>query len=247
MIVEPQLRLLYILPATNPRPPLPRKRGTPTHLLIVLGSGGHTAEMLSLLADLDPSTYTHRTYIISSGDDFSASKAVDFEHTLTSQSPSRINALSEIPHETSHGNIDIATISSSYSLHFVPRARKIHQSLLTAPFSCLQCFIACLYFLHSPPLSKPSIHAHTYPDLILLNGPSNSVLVLLAALFLRFFAFSGTSGKMRSIYIESWARVNGLSLSGKILVALGGVDRFLVQWEGLAEKGKGEFRGCLVR
>ena len=246
MIVEPQLRLLYVLPATNARTPLPRKRGTPTHLLIVLGSGGHTAEMLSLLADLDPSTYTHRTYIISSGDDFSASKAVDFEHTLISPSPSRINVVSDIAHETSHGNIDIAT-SSSYSLHFVPRARNIHQSLFTAPFSCLQCFIACICFLYSPPLSHPSTQAHSYPDLILLNGPSSSVLVLLAALFLRFFAFSGTSGKMRSIYVESWARVNGLSLSGKILVALGAVDRFLVQWEGLAKQGKGEFRGCLVR
>lgn len=243
-IVKLQLRLLYILPAINPTRPLPRKRGTPTHLLIVLGSGGHTAEMLSLLADLDPSSYTHRTYIISSGDDFSASKAVDFERNLTSQPRSRMNTTSDRSHETSQRQ---TAKSSSYSLHFVPRARKIHQSLLTAPFSCLQCFIACIRLLYSPPLSTSSIHAHSYPDLILLNGPSNSVLVLLAALFLRFFAFSGTSGKMRSIYVESWARVKGLSLSGKILVTLGAVDRVLVQWEGLAEKGKGEFRGCLVK
>lgn len=189
--------------------------------------------MLSLLADLDPSSYTQRTYIISSGDDFSASKAVDFEQNLTSHSSSRANAFSDR--------------TSSYSLHFVPRARKIHQSLLTAPFSCLQCFIACICLLHSPPFPNSSVHTHTYPDLILLNGPSNSVLVLFATLFLRFFAFPGTFGKMRSIYVESWARVNGLSLSGKILVALGAVDRVLVQWEGLAEKGKGEFRGCLVK
>ena len=60
-------------------------------------------------------------------------------------------------------------------------------------------------------------------------------------------AVRGTSGKMRSIYIESWARVKGLSLSGRILVATGAVDRVLVQWEGLAGTGRGEFRGCLVR
>lgn len=203
--------------------------------------------MLSLLADLDPFSYTHRTYIISSGDDFSASKAVDFEQNLTSQSSSRTKSFSDWFHEASKGQIDIASMSPSYSLHFVPRARKIHQSLLTAPFSCLQCFIACVYILYSSPLPTSSIHAHSYPDLILLNGPSNSVLVLLAALFLRFFAFAGTYGKMRSIYVESWARVNGLSLSGKILVALGAVDRVLVQWEGLAQKGKGEYRGCLVK
>lgn len=203
--------------------------------------------MLSLLADLDSPSYTHRTYIISSGDDFSARKALDFEHNLSSQSSSRTKSSSDKRHKTSHCQIDMAAMSPSYSFHFVPRARKIHQSLFTAPFSSLQCFIACIYILHSPPISTSSIYAHTYPDLILLNGPSNSVLVLLAALFLRFFAFSGTNGKMRSIYVESWARVNGLSLSGKILVGLGAVDRVLVQWEGLAEKGKGEFRGCLVR
>ncbi|MCJ1469066.1 UDP-N-acetylglucosamine transferase subunit [Pseudocyphellaria aurata] len=203
--------------------------------------------MLSLLADLDPSSYTHRTYVISSGDDFSASKAVDFEHHLTSPSPSPVNAFSGGPCETSHGPSDVDAKSTSYSLHFVPRARKIHQSLLTAPISCLQCFFACIRLLYSPSLPTSSMRAHSYPDLILLNGPSNSVLVLLAALFLRFFALSGTSGKMRSIYVESWARVNGLSLSGKILVTLGAVDRFLVQWERLAEKGNGEYRGCLVR
>ena len=37
---------------------------------------------------------------------------------------------------------------------------------------------------------------------------------------------------MRSIYIESWARVRTLSLSGRILKPL--VDRFLVQWPQLA-------------
>ena len=35
---------------------------------------------------------------------------------------------------------------------------------------------------------------------------------------------------MRSIYIESWARVKTLSLSGKILRFI--VGRFLVQWKG---------------
>lgn len=186
--------------------------------------------MLSLLADLDTMSYTHRTYIISSGDDFSVRKAVDFEEKLATRS-----GLDNL-------NVKAATnanIPPSYSLHFVPRARKIHQSLLTTPLSSLQCFIACILFLNSGPPSPA--YRNNYPDLILINGPATSVLVLLAALVLRFVAFPGTCGKMRSIYVESWARVKALSLSGKILVTMGAVDRVLVQWEGLAKEGRIEY------
>lgn len=193
--------------------------------------------MLSLLADLDTNSYTYRSYIISSGDKFSAGKVVDFERTLAARSSSGFHASLDNVHERHQAVIP------SYVIKFVPRARKVHQSLLTAPVSSLRCFVACICFL----VSQPPVRGPTYPDLILLNGPSTSVIVLLAALFLRFMAFPGTGGKMRSIYVESWARVRGLSLSGRILVAMGAVNRVLVQWEELAEGGNGEFRGCLVR
>jgi beta-1,4-N-acetylglucosaminyltransferase len=56
---------------------------------------------------------------------------------------------------------------------------------------------------------------------------------------------------MRTVYIESWARVKTLSLSGKILKPL--VDRFVVQWETLQKKvgekergGRAEYVGVLV-
>ncbi len=62
----------------------------------------------------------------------------------------------------------------------------------------------------------------------------------------RFFDWrGGTRGKLRSIYVESWARVKSLSLSARIITTLGAADRVLVQWEHLA--GKGEYRGCLIR
>lgn len=49
----------------------------------------------------------------------------------------------------------------------------------------------------------------------------------------------------RIIFIESFARVNKLSLSGKILIHL--VDRFLVMWPELAEKyDKAEYAGLLI-
>lgn len=194
--------------------------------------------MLLLLSDLDLRSYTHRTYVISAADDFSAIKAISFEEDLTSsQSTTTTNSdnLSCSPTQTTHGHQP--PLSPAYTLHFVPRARKIHQSLLTTPLSSLHCLLASFFLLHSLP---------TYPDLILLNGPATSIILLLAALLVQFFDWRGkTRGKLRSIYVESWARVRRLSLSARIITALGAANRVLVQWEGLA--GKGEYRGCLIR
>lgn len=51
--------------------------------------------------------------------------------------------------------------------------------------------------------------------------------------------------KTRTIYVESFARVKSLSLSGRILYLV--VDRFLVQWPLLKEKySRAEFKGVLV-
>ena len=51
---------------------------------------------------------------------------------------------------------------------------------------------------------------------------------------------------MRTIFIESWARVKTLSLSGQILKPL--VDRFIVQWPQLVkeEGDRVEYIGPLV-
>ncbi|KAA8644827.1 hypothetical protein EYZ11_007921 [Aspergillus tanneri] len=222
-----------------------RKRQTPTHLLIVLGSGGHTAEMFSMLrrAKLDPSEYTHRTYVVSSGDHFSARAAAKFE-------------------------VDLLDSTGSYTVVTVPRARRVHQSYLTAPFSALHCFHACLLVLRGRHPDQKLSHlpmASPYPDLILTNGPATGVCVILAARLLRLYhslvalftcrnRLQGTGPanqtdgtqwliqdcfQLRTIFVESWARVTSLSLSGKLLLPF--ADRFLVQWPALA--GKRAWRG----
>ncbi|KAL9002696.1 MAG: hypothetical protein Q9188_004392 [Gyalolechia gomerana] len=249
LITNVQLRLLYVLPAFNPTRPRLRTKGQPTRLLIVLGSGGHTAEMFSLLQGLNANLYTHRTYVISSGDDFSATKAMEFENTLGAGREENRRELSPVP--------------STFDISFVPRARKIHQSLLTTPISSLRCLFACFGILFAPSTQRSTnsdvdgVHpqvvmegksiSYTYPDLIIANGPATAVLLIASALLLRFCNLRGTEGKMRTIYIESWARVSTLSLSGKILMTGGMVNRMLVQWEILAQRGGGEFRGALVR
>ena len=63
-------------------------------------------------------------------------------------------------------------------------------------------------------------------------------MVILASVVLKFFGFAPVH-KMKIIYVESWARVKTLSLSGKYLLRMRVCDRFIVQWEELANKING--------
>ncbi|KAF2673256.1 RCC1/BLIP-II [Microthyrium microscopicum] len=230
-------RLLLILPPYR-GPPLPRKRGSPTHLLVVLGSGGHTAEMLTMLGGLDTKAYTHRTYIVSAGDPISATKAAAFETTLVQR------ALQSNP-KASAG--ELRALQGTYTIATVPRARKVHQSFLTAPYTCLLTLLATLRLLHAPPLVEPGKQgsAPGAPDLILTNGPATSAIVVYASLLLRFLGARGHVDT-RIIYVESFARIESLSLTARCLGWA--VDRLIVQWGELAGKmgGKAEYGGLLV-
>ncbi|KAH8697165.1 oligosaccharide biosynthesis protein Alg14 like-domain-containing protein [Talaromyces proteolyticus] len=228
-----------------------RRKGDPAHLLVVLGSGGHTAEMLSMLRrmPLDPTVYTFRTYVVTSGDGFSASKAVEFESSIESQynSKTRRNKPMSLVRGIGGNFYDVVT---------VPRARRVHQSFLTAPLSTIQCFWACFQVLRGRyPDQRSHLHGTTspYPDLILTNGPATAVCVILGAKVIRFLDAlcarftshwpstykSGAIYPLRTIFVESWARVTTFSLSGKILLPF--VDRFLVQWPNL--EGKRAWKG----
>lgn len=221
------LRLISLSPHRR-APPTPRKRGTKTHLLIVLGSGGHTAEMISMLQksisanQMQWKDYTHRTWVVSSGDGFSAAFADEFEKEIGGK--------------------------GAYRVVQVRRARKVHQGLLTTPWSCALCFGACLRLLR-PSSAQGKEEGYGYPDLILTNGPATATILVFASVFLRFLGLQGRDGRgeMRTVYVESWARVRKLSLSGRLLCWV--VDRVLVQWEQLQGAGMGgraEYRGVLV-
>ena len=209
---------------------------------------------------LDPSVYKYRTYVVSSGDNFSAAKALEFEKGFLGQRRTQ--------------DILGGQSAGSYTIVTVPRARRVHQSYLTAPFSTLQCLYACFLVLcggHIDQTPLPRNFLSPYPDLILANGPATAVCVILAARVLRLChclsglnplksnksTFKATTGKadprdfqLRTVFVESWARVTTLSLSGKLLLPF--VDRFLVQWPALGGKAawkgmrKTEYVGPLV-
>lgn len=230
-------RFIWLLPKAN-APPLPlRTPGTPTHVLVVLGSGGHTAEMLAMLRDIDPHRITRRSYIVSSGDDFSATKAREFEAGLAKRWP-------DAP-ENSGGASFVG--EAYFAIHTVPRARRIYQPLYTTPWSCAQCFAGCVRALRAVPSASQAQgrNRSRFPDLIITNGPATAVVVVFAALALKFVGLARRS-EMRTVYVESFARVKKLSLSGRILLRV--VDRFVVQWDALQRRvgGRAEYKGVLV-
>lgn len=98
--------------------------GKPIRLLILLGSGGHTAEMLRLLQHLASSShrdlYAPSQYLITAGDRMSEGRVRRFD-SQPSTLPSR--------------------------LYPIPRARKVKQSWLTTPFTTAWSFVASIRIL----------------------------------------------------------------------------------------------------
>ncbi|KAJ2745033.1 metalloprotease [Coemansia sp. BCRC 34301] len=160
-------------------------------LCIVLGSGGHTAEMVRLLSGVDLDRYSQRLYIVSESDLLSLDQIGVLE--------SRRDGKRE-----------------EYFVGRVPRSRRVGQPWITTPVSVLQCFRQASQLIYQ-----------YLPDAVLCNGPGNCVVVCVAATVVRVLGIK----KISIIYVESFARVKTLSLSGKIMYLL--ADRFIVQWPDL--------------
>ncbi|TFK90584.1 glycosyltransferase family 1 protein [Polyporus arcularius HHB13444] len=190
---------------------------------VFLGSGGHTSEALSLVSALDFNRYVPRTYIISEGDTLSMQKAVDLESAKAAEAPSTMPSSMRS--------------DSRYTFVVIPRARRVHQTLLTTPFTAALSLIAAVWHITVGPL----IAGPPVPEVLLLNGPGTCFVLCIATYLNRFLGLRSP----KLIYIESFARVRHLSLSGKLLRPL--VDRFIVQWPELVkDKRRDECHGWLV-
>ncbi|KAK6204273.1 UDP-N-acetylglucosamine transferase subunit ALG14 [Scheffersomyces amazonensis] len=205
------LRLVVVLPSVKLRKSIgndnfiaPNVHGST--IMIMLGSGGHTGEMIRLLSKVKLENF-NRIWVSSSGDSSSLIKAKEYEENL------KTNQLSSI-----------------YLTLY--RARKVGESIPSSIISTIKSFISTFNSL---------IQLKELPSLVLLNGPGTCVPLAYILFILKFFGLA----KTKIVYIESLARVNKLSLSGKLLLPIS--DRFIVQWEKLALKyERAEFYGILV-
>ena len=154
--------------------------------LVVLGSGGHTAELLRLITDFDFGRYAPLTLV-----------------TAATDTTSRAKAERELPQ---------AALSTA-RWAAIPRAREVGQSFLSSVPSTLKALFACVRLIWT-----------ASPDLVLVNGPGTCVPV---AVLGRLFG-------SRVIFVESWCRVESLSLTGRIMYWV--AHRFVVHWPELVRR-----------
>lgn len=157
-------RLYVVLPnrVTNARvtPPSVTEqhvRTTPAALLVVLGSGGHTKEMLTMLQVLEPLRYRPLVFVRAESD---------------ARSEGMVKAALPPPSELPSSSVSFS--KPDYVLT-VPRSRSVGQSWLTTPLTTLRALAASV-----------ALVARLQPDVILCNGPGTCIPICAAGYILRF-------------------------------------------------------------
>ncbi|KAI5927899.1 glycosyltransferase family 1 protein [Camillea tinctor] len=196
---------------------LVRSGVTGHYVAIVCGSGGHTAEMIQMIErSIRPEKSCHRRWVIGRGDENSYHKVMTFERRLLRR--------------FSKNNFR----SGTFDIVWFDRARAVHQSWLTTPFTAITSFLGIFSILVAPPI-PPCAPKFRFPGVIVTNGPGTGFLILLAARVLKILLVVPRS-HMRTIYVESWARVKSLSLTGKLIRRCKLADLFIVQSRQLAQQ-----------
>lgn len=120
------LRLLYLLFMTGERC-LSSWQKTTCRTMIVIGSGGHTSEMLKIVQHLNRDRFSYRIYVMADSDTTSHAKIMSAE-SFTSK--------------------------KHYDIFEIPRSRKVHQSYITSVWTTLYSAVFALrvVFLQKPDL-----------------------------------------------------------------------------------------------
>ncbi|KCV73192.1 beta-1,4-N-acetylglucosaminyltransferase [Fonticula alba] len=122
------------------------------------------------------------------------------------------------------------------SFHTIPRSRNVGQSYISSIFTTLNALLFSIFLIWSE-----------QPDMLVCNGPGTCLPLVFVAKLLRILHL----GHCRVVFVESVARVNTLSLTGRIFSTLRLADRFVVHWAQLAGPNsnihpKPEYFGLLV-
>lgn len=91
----------------------------PAKTLIVLGSGGHTTEMMKILYEINKDKYTPRIYVAADSDKNSYNKVIEFEAT-----------------------------STDYRFIKIFRSRNVGQSYFSSIFTTLQAIVTCIPMMY---------------------------------------------------------------------------------------------------
>ncbi|CAG9461619.1 unnamed protein product [Pedinophyceae sp. YPF-701] len=201
-------------------------------VMVVLGSGGHSAEMTALLRavlvpsgreddDLDTEEArawfreSQRLYVIAETDTGSATKAKALEADVRKQAVAR--------------GAGKSGRAGGFEILRIPRSREVHQSYVSSVATTLR---STLHALHLVLRHRPAA--------VVANGPGTCLPVCLCAAALSWLRVQ----PCKVIFFESICRVSTLSLTAKIVRLLRAADPLLVQWEEAAQLHPGcVFRG----
>ena len=183
-------------------------------VLAVLGSGGHTAELLHVLRHLPSARYAPVTYVTASTDVSSGAKARALETV-------RASGGSGGGEGGAAAGAGAGAAADAANFRTIPRSREVGQSFLTSVGTTLYASLFAFVLVWQE-----------RPEVVLTNGPGTCIPVCAAFWLLRAWSVC-PNGPL--IYVESIARVQRLSLSAKLLYHLRLADMLFVQWEGLQQ------------
>ncbi|KAH8677939.1 oligosaccharide biosynthesis protein Alg14 like-domain-containing protein [Xylariales sp. PMI_506] len=188
----------------------------PRFNLIIAGSGGHSTEMLKMMALYKPYDNTSlRRWVTTAGDTHSAENIRKYE---AHRSKTTRNKLS--------GAFDIVEVR---------RAIGVKESLKTIPRSFLRsCMDICNVLL----MSFPWAGKLEFPNTIICNGPGTAAAFVFIAYVMKMVGIIPVN-RAQTVYIESWARTDSLSRTGQFFYYLNIADVFIVQHPPLVEKYPG--------
>ena len=210
--------------------------GSKCAFMVVLGSGGHTAEMLTLVRSLPRAVVEREGRIHSGGGDTDAGGGAGdglsgsgiectYPRCYVVASTDALSAEKAL-------RVEAEAAAGAEHVERIPRSREVGQSYFTSTLTTVRATLAAI-----PILLK---HA---PKVLLVNGPGTCLPLCAIACALRLLRISHT----HVVYVESAARVESLSLTGQLLRDLRLADKLLVQWPELADpRRKVTFVGRLV-
>ncbi|PSR97323.1 oligosaccharide biosynthesis protein Alg14 like-domain-containing protein [Coniella lustricola] len=179
--------------------------------LYVLGSGGHTTEMIAIIKQsFKANKNQHRRYIITDGDTHSLNQSKALENLIRASCPDD---------------------AGTHDTLMVTRARAVHQSFITSVFTSAKSALDIIAALTAVPSQRrygPDSALFKWPHVIVTNGPGTGFIVGLVAFALKVVC-RVPKDRLKVVFVETWARDNKLGLTGKLFNMTGIADLFVVQ------------------
>ncbi|KAI4860627.1 oligosaccharide biosynthesis protein Alg14 like-domain-containing protein [Hypoxylon rubiginosum] len=192
-------------------------RGALGVFLFICGSGGHTNEMLRMLMrSVQFEDIGHRRWAVGADDVLSFKKVLAFEHRVG-------NAFQRC-----------GMNSGTFNIRPFNRARHVHQGWSSASVTVIKSMCDVLDILLGAPTRRQRSSLQ-FPNVIVSNGPGTGFLFLLTAHVLKLLCLV-PEPYMKTVYVESWARVKTLSLSAKLVKFFQVADVFVAQHRQLASR-----------